>query len=1035
MPWRGEARRAKTAPRRGRRHAVPPPNDPGVSVAGKTGKSDTRGRLRKSLWNVGPNLPVNIRFRAGTRMKTRKTGFAATTACCHVVSCALRSREVVVSSMSGRSMFAVAGLPVFVLSMLPSTVAPADEAVPTVWQSTEKEDYTIDREEVFEFAKKPVVARKGDSVTIEFETKGFCDVAVAIEDTGGKILRHLASGVLGPNAPEPFKHNSKAQRIVWDGKNDLGKYLDNKNELIIRVSLGLKPQFEKTLFWHPKKVCALRRHPRAVAQAEGVYVYDGGGAEQIKLFGHNGKYIRTVYPFPADKVQQVKGLKWHTFADGHSAPAHRGYWQATYLSSGTGLTTADWGTAATAFAVHDGRIAVVPWSKKKGIEGGLVRLRTDGTSGDLSLDGPAIDTPFPAESAAFSPDGKWLYLAGIYRQVQAPFRAMPPTVRFRPEVYRVAYDGTEPPKLWQGGKTGKGDDEFNHPASLCVDAKGRVYVADNQNDRVQVFSPEGKLVKSVSVRGPYIVQIHHTTQELYVFSWTSALGHGVKDYDVPAVLRIFDPFKSDKPKQAIPIPIPHYRSRRGPAMFNDAMPLRAVLDSYTEPATIWMVRGFQYYNRNAPPGVQNWETFQIKDGRFVPLDAWNDDVVREVVKFTPPGILNQRLLVDPATGMLHSLESGGAVTELYRIDPASGRISVLNLPYTANEIAFDYSGHLLLRCNRLIGRYTNEGKREVPFDYGEERNARWASGARSANLRSAIVLPGNKPVNWIETGLTANPIGEIAVFTVNSAARWKRTRGFAFRPGTVDTVSRKYVPGVFPGRKRFAEIHAFDKHGKAVGMDIVGQGTPNVHDLKMDPRGDLYLLVAMNRTYKGKHFYPLTGCVIKFQRGRGRFLSTKGEIGLTEDRKPDAPQQIAGYWVQDAEWVYPGVGFARNAGPCTCWYCGFALDTFGRSFIPERIRNQVAVLDSNGNLILHVGKYGNVDDGVPLVEDMRYRSQTPRSIGGDEVSLMHTNFTGVHSDRRLFISDTGNGRILSVELGYHSTERVALANAQNPNER
>ena len=882
------------------------------------------------------------------------------------------------------------------------------------FQSTEKEDYTIDREHVFEFVKKPSLTRKGDRVTISFETKGFCDVTVAIEDTSGRILRHLASGVLGPNAPEPFVKNSKKQKIVWDGKNDLGRYVDEKDKVIIRVSLGLKPQFEKTLFWHPKKVCSLRRHPRGVAQPEGVYVYDGGGVEQIKLFSHEGKYIRTVYPFPANRIEQVKGLKWHTFADGHKAPAHRGYWQATYLSGGTGVTHADWGTAATAFAVHNGKIAVVPWSKKKGIQGGLIRLRTDGTTGSLSLDGPKINTPYPAESAAFSPDGKWLYLAGIYRQVQAPFKAMPPTVRFRPEVYRAAYAETTPPKRWLGGKTGKGPNEFNHPASVCVDAIGRVYIADNQNDRVQIFSQRGKPVKSVRVRGPYIVQIHTGTQELYVFSWTSALGHGVKDYDVPAVLRIFDPFKSSKPKKEIPIPIPHYRSTRGPAMFHDPMPLRAVLDSYTEPATIWMVRGFRYYNRNAPHAVQNWEMFRIKNGKFVKLKAWNDEVVKEIITFTPPSIYNQRLLADPDTGLLYSLEKKDYLKTLYRIDPDSGGIKPVSLPYKATDVALDYTGHVLLRNDRLIGRYKLKNMRQVPFDYGKERGG----------LISAIVLPGNKPVNWIEIGMCANPKGEISVFTVNSAARWKKTRGMAFRR-SADKMTNKYVPGIFQGRRRYAEIHLFDKHGKAVKMDVVGQGTPDIHDLRMDALGDLYLLSAMNRKYKDKHFHPLTGCVIKFKRGRGRFLSKKGNILLPMDRYPKYPQQINGFWVQDAEWIYPGVGFARNAGPCTCWRCGFALDTFGRSFIPERIRSQVGVLDSNGNLILHVGRYGNVDDGKPLVPDT-YRTKPPRSIGGDEVALMHTNFTAVHSDRRLFISDTGSGRILSVKLGYHTDVRIPL---------
>jgi hypothetical protein len=102
-----------------------------------------------------------------------------------------------------------------------------------------------------------------------------------------------------------------------------------------------------------------------------------------------------------------------------------------------------------------------------------------------------------------------------------------------------------------------------------------------------------------------------------------------------------------------------------------------------------------------------------------------------------------------------------------------------------------------------------------------------------------------------------------------------------------------------------------------------------------------------------------------------------------------------------------------------------AADALGRSFLPENIRNQVAVLDTNGNVILHVGRYGNAGDGVPLAPDA-FRTGKPPSIGGDEVSLVHACYTATHTDHRLFISDAGNARIVSVKLEYHATERVPL---------
>ena len=51
---------------------------------------------------------------------------------------------------------------------------------------------------------------------------------------------------------------------------------------------------------------------------------------------------------------------------------------------------------------------------------------------------------------------------------------------------------------------------------------------------------------------------------------------------------------------------------------------------------------------------------------------------------------------------------------------------------------------------------------------------------------------------------------------------------------------------------------------------------------------------------------------------------------------------------------------------------------------------------------------------------------SPRSIGGDEVALMYACYVATHTDRRLFIADAGNARIVSVKLGYHTEERVWL---------
>jgi hypothetical protein len=135
-------------------------------------------------------------------------------------------------------------------------------------------------------------------------------------------------------------------------------------------------------------------------------------------------------------------------------------------------------------------------------------------------------------------------------------------------------------------------------------------------------------------------------------------------------------------------------------------------------------------------------------------------------------------------------------------------------------------------------------------------------------------------------------------------------------------------------------------------------------------------------------------------------------------------------WAEGAEWLYGGLGYGGQGGSCVCWHARFQLDYFARSFAPETRHFSVAVLDSGGNLILRIGKYGNVDDGRPQIADGG--PDNPRSIGGDEVALSHSAYLGVHTDRRLFIHDAGNSRIVSVKLDYHATQTVRLVGLAKP---
>jgi hypothetical protein len=60
----------------------------------------------------------------------------------------------------------------------------------------------------------------------------------------------------------------------------------------------------------------------------------------------------------------------------------------------------------------------------------------------------------------------------------------------------------------QWGSPGSGPGEFNTPHSIASDAQGNIYVADRGNRRIQVFDPDGKLLREITIDLPVPPTIH-----------------------------------------------------------------------------------------------------------------------------------------------------------------------------------------------------------------------------------------------------------------------------------------------------------------------------------------------------------------------------------------------------------------------------------------------------------------------------------------------------------------------------------------------
>lgn len=479
---------------------------------------------------------------------------------------------------------------------------------------------------------------------------------------------------------------------------------------------------------------------------------------------------------------------------------------------------------------------------------------------------------------------------------------------------------------------------------------------------------------------------------------------------------------------------------------------RATVDFWSEKPTIWLIsKNPMGIHEKGTEGVFNWGSgwedsgpilLQADGKELKTIDNFSSDASKTVVKLSDV-LGHQRIYVNPfnkklyATGKEENV-GGGEFKELWEIDPESGNVKSIPLPISqAEDMTIDQNGLVYFRqigSAKRILRYGMDPWRQIPWDYGIE-----GKDKVGGDIISSINLPqALKGTGWqSEGGMSISPLGHLAVWVsvkntdpaANVGRIWEKEKKIT---------GEEYSPLVYPGRASVGCIHVWDDRGKLIYEDAV-PGVDMTDGVAIDNDDNIYMMTWAPRVYNGeKYFNKITGTLIKAKAGKSKFLTTGTTIPLPlpEAQKPKRPLDISGYtlrgtWVEGADWFYGGVGLSpfKIAPGCICWqHSKFVLDYFSRSFAPEVDQFSVAVLDKNGNLITRVGKYGNVDDGMPLKKDGKFNSPNPRAIGGDEVAIMHAAHVATLTDRFLYISDIGNARIVQVKLDYYKNTSIAIKN-------
>ncbi|HUT36040.1 MAG TPA: hypothetical protein VNE39_21310 [Planctomycetota bacterium] len=862
------------------------------------------------------------------------------------------------------------------------------------------------------FTSKPTVRRAGNRVAIEFAVDRATDVAVYVEDPSGKVLRHLAAGVLGPNAPEPLSKDSLKQTLMWDGTDDLGNAVA-PGPVRVRVCAGMQVRYGGVAF-------AKEAGPNAIVDVTGLAVRPDGRLyalgnrwsryswqnTAVSIYRRDGSYEKTIKPFPPSLApERVAALGAFKSDKGDLIPIIHRVLGTTFYPyedrSGQQMAVTRDGMLVVA-AVAPGLNAVT-----RGESAHLAAIDADGGIPLPSYAGPLLREKhgFDRVHLVMGSDDKTVYLTGI-----GPRRHVSNvgTMAFNaPAVFRATLPALGPAEPVFGDPAAAGNDDahLDDPRGIACDGKAHLFVADFANNRVVVLDEkEMKLVAAVEVEAPEWVGVNPRTGELYVQSNDQVVKFSgwrePKQVAAASLAWAQEGLKGEDKKR---------------------LRLFFALDAGAERPVLWVGR-----SRGADP-LRRCEDLRDEFSDFTPAGCYN-----------APYLWN--LSVDPTRqdvacrvgdGSLEIVNEATGSTERIRADHAT----VCRLGPKGEVYGMHHWG------KTGIVRYDRKGK-TLPFeatanDPDRERQGRLRnrpSGTTSwerdffIDRRGDIYVKNRGEVyHGLMTVEVYGPDGahkRTAIWLTCDGSLGPRVdpRGNLYMGECIKPIGKPY-PDLFAGRlPKHAEREYTWMYGSLVKYSPEGGAAWFPYDYDYNTR---------------KQFpYPF--------EGEAKLDPNLPREKVSGNRGPHLTKEP--FDLQGALWWRFGFAYLLDMSHCGtdrchCTACDFDVDDFGRVFYPDQGRFRVEVIDTNGNEILHFGAYGNQDYCGPssYVVDPKTRLLRPRQP--DDAADIESPFAKPEiafnwfvglavSDRFVYVADGANRRVLRCKIGYAAQETSDARSSQ-----
>lgn len=823
-----------------------------------------------------------------------------------------------------------------------------------------------------DFAQKPQATRSGGEVVVSFALSEPADVEVAVLDAQGRVVRHLAAGMLGGRQPPPAPLKAGlAQQLAWDGKDDLGRPASG-GPFQVRVRAGMRVRFGRLIGGSPYTGSVAAMPYRApvnglVTDAQGnlhVLMMSTVGSHgnsgmwpwHLRRFDRQGNYVRTLLPYPPS-TEPARASGFLLLDAGRFTPANQTSLYPVFSVLGNEIVA----RLAPPAGDQPASVVFVHSEQRR-----LNFLALDGSNRLRTVPMWSAKTKVNLPSwldiqAALSPDGRFAYysnVAGVPYDGKQPSDIDPAWPQGR--IYRqdLSRADSEPVPFfdlklpdWETNRywLPSAWDKKSAAAGIDTDARGNILVCDLVNQQVVEISPEGKLLSTTPVPWPDRVLVSRKTGDLYVISRKVSRG-------------------------AVPPGTLYQIAGRGAAA-------RVVAEL---PLTGTVGGGFTIDETGPSPVL--WLAGQTKDGDRDSSKLLRVENQEGRLVVSGDGFLNRDpsaitfvgyMDVDREAELVYVTRSGGTVWRFHGETGAGGPLEI-----KAVDLAIGPNGD--------IYTWGTSGSYEGPL-------ARFGRDLKPAPLSATGqhtfgYVYGRAGRGASVCGLDVGPDGRVyATFGTNDC----HVRVYDAEGKLVD----------YPRRSKSGDGRGGEVPAAIAG--VVGYGG----SIRVDNAGNIYLLQAgvpadfpAPRGFeKDEAYRNAVGTIYKFPPQGGEIEAKNGTV-----------QKVVG-----AVALYPGCGPVsrwRAVGACACTKPRFDVDGFGRLYIPDGIAFAVSVRDNAGNEIVRFGAYANFDCQGP-------HSQEPRP----EIPLGWPVTAGA-SDRFIYVGDCLNHRIVRVDKSFAAEAVVKLGN-------